>query len=70
MAASSRGEGGDLLAGKDRGTRLVEAGRLASDSPGRHSRAGRIGRATKPPPQFGQTFFRRVSTQSAQKVHS
>jgi hypothetical protein len=36
----------------------------------RHSVAGRIGRGAKPPPQFGQTFFSVVSTQSAQKVHS
>ena len=31
-------------------------GRFATDNPGRHSFAGRIGRATKPPPQFGQTL--------------
>jgi hypothetical protein len=32
--------------------------------------AGRIGLGTKPPPQFGQTFPRRLSTQVAQNVHS
>lgn len=31
---------------------------------------GRIGLGTKPPPQFGHVFFRMVSTQVAQKVHS
>ena len=51
-------------------TRVVDGGRLATERPGRHSRAGRIGRGAKPPPQFGQTFCSRVSTQSAQKVHS
>src|SRR5688500_18520824 len=54
----------------DRCTRLVDGGRLLTDSPARHSVTGRIGRAVKPPPQFGQTFDRRWSTQSAQKVHS
>jgi hypothetical protein len=32
--------------------------------------AGRIGRGTKPPPQFGHTLPRTCSTQAAQKVHS
>jgi hypothetical protein len=32
--------------------------------------AGRTGRGTKPPPQFGHTFIRTSSTQAAQKVHS
>jgi hypothetical protein len=32
--------------------------------------AGRIGRAEKLPPQFGQRPFKRVSTQSRQNVHS
>ena len=49
---------------------MVEAGRLASDRPGRHSRAGLIGRGAKPPPQLGQTLLKYRSTQSAQKVHS
>ena len=49
---------------------MVEAGRLASESPGRHSVAGRIGRGAKPPPQFGHTSWSSYSTQSAQKVHS
>jgi hypothetical protein len=31
---------------------------------------GLIGLGTKPPPQFGQTFFNMVSTHVAQKVHS
>src|SRR5580658_4492943 len=55
---------------KDNDTRLVEGGRLATESPGRHSVAGRIGRGSKPPPQFGQTLNNTLSTQSAQKVHS
>src|SRR5271165_1714523 len=55
---------------KERRTRAVEAGLFASDSPGLHSRAGRIGRGANPPPQFGQTFRRTLSTQAAQKVHS
>jgi len=54
----------------DNDTRLVEGGRLATESPGRHSVAGRIGRGSKPPPQFGQTLNSTLSTQSAQKVHS
>ena len=49
---------------------MVEAGRLASESPGRHSVAGRMGRRSKPPPQLGQTLCRTFSTQSAQNVHS
>ncbi len=43
---------------------------MTTESPGRHSRAGRIGRGAKPPPQFGQTFWSMLSTQSAQNVHS
>src|SRR4029077_14439737 len=31
---------------------------------------GRTGREQKPPPQFGQTFSRTLSTQVRQKVHS
>jgi hypothetical protein len=54
----------------DKCTRVLEGGRLATQSPGRHSVAGRIGRGTKPPPQLGQTLYSLVSTQSAQKVHS
>jgi len=54
----------------DRKTRLVEGGRFATESPGRHSVTGRIGRGTKPPPQFGQTLKSTLATQSAQKVHS
>jgi len=33
-------------------------------------RDGRMGLGANPPPQFGQTFRRTVSTQVAQKVHS
>jgi hypothetical protein len=33
-------------------------------------REGRTGRCTNPPPQFGQTFFRTLSAQAAQNVHS
>src|SRR5262245_53798473 len=29
-----------------------------------------MGRGQKPPPQFGQTFSKKLSTQSRQKVHS
>jgi len=54
----------------DKNTRLVEGGRFATQSPCRHSVAGRIGRGTKPPPQFGQTLKSMLSTQSAQNVHS
>jgi hypothetical protein len=54
----------------DSRTRFVEAGRLASERPDRHSFAGRIGRGVKPPPQFGQTLQSLRSTQSAQNVHS
>jgi len=54
----------------DRCTRFVDAGRLPTDSPARHSFAGRIGRGAKPPPQFGHTLASIRSTQSAQNVHS
>jgi hypothetical protein len=40
------------------------------EMPGRHSRAGRIGRGANPPPQFGQTSNSFVATHSAQNVHS
>jgi hypothetical protein len=55
---------------KDSRMRFVDGGRLATDKPGRHSVAGRIGRGVKPPPQLGHTFFSVLSTQSAQNVHS
>jgi hypothetical protein len=45
-------------------TRTVEGGLLASFD------GGRIGRATKFPPQFGQRPPSRLSTQSRQNVHS
>ena len=51
-------------------TRLSDGGCFCTDTPGRHSRAGRIGRGANPPPQFGQTLPSFASTQSAQKVHS
>ncbi len=51
---------------QERRTRVVDGGRLATERPGRHSRTGRIGRGAKPPPQFGQTFWSMLSTQSAQ----
>src|SRR5215472_18005832 len=51
-------------------TRAVDAGRVASDTPGLRSVRGRIGRGTKPPPQLGQTLPSTDSTQLAQKVHS
>jgi hypothetical protein len=56
--------------GYDRMRRLVEGGRFATESPGCHSVAGRIGRGSKPPPQFGHTLKSTFSTQSAQNVHS
>ena len=51
-------------------TRLSEGNCLVTHTPGRRSVAGRIGRRSKPPPQFGQTLFSLLSTQSAQNVHS
>jgi hypothetical protein len=33
--------------------RLLDGGCFSTDTPGRHSLAGLIGRWTKPPPQFG-----------------
>jgi len=54
----------------DNDRRLSDGGRLAIESPERHSVAGRIGRGAKPPPQLGQTLSSTLSTQSAQNVHS
>jgi hypothetical protein len=54
----------------DRCTRRVAEGRLASDTPDRHSFTGRMGRGTNPPPQLGQTLCKMFTTQSAQNVHS
>ena len=51
-------------------TRSVEGGRATIEIPGRHSLAGRTGRGSKPPPQFGHTFKSTCCTQSAQNVHS
>jgi hypothetical protein len=45
-------------------TRFVEAGCFASIL------AGRMGRATRFPPQFGHTPFKTVSAHSTQNVHS
>jgi hypothetical protein len=45
-------------------TRSVDAGYFASKA------LGRIGRAAKLPPQLGHTPLSRVSTHTAQKVHS
>ena len=50
--------------------RRVAAGCFPRETPGLHSVKGRIGRRSKPPPQFGQTLKSTCSTQSAQKVHS
>lgn len=47
----------------------VDGGLFATDSPGRHSVAGRIGRGVNPPPQFGQTLSNSVSTHVVQNVH-
>ena len=51
-------------------TRLSDGNCFVTHTPGRRSVAGRIGRRSKPPPQFGQTLCSLVSTQSAQNVHS
>ena len=50
--------------------RCVAAGCFPRETPGLHSVKGRIGRRSKPPPQFGQTLKSTRSTQSAQKGHS
>jgi hypothetical protein len=49
---------------------LADGECFSTDTPGRHCFAGRIGRGSKPPPQFGHTSPSLFSTQSAQKVHS
>jgi len=54
----------------DKWTLRADGGRFASERPGRHSVAGRIGLGAKPPPQFGQTFCSMFSAQLAQNVHS
>ena len=51
-------------------TRLSDGACFSTHTPGRRSVAGRIGRGTKPPPQFGQTLCSLLSAQSAQNVHS
>ena len=51
-------------------TRLSDGSCLVTHTPGRRSVDGRIGRRSKPPPQFGHTLCSLVSTQSAQNVHS
>src|SRR5258706_5790061 len=40
---------------KDRRTRLADGGCLSTDTPGRHSLAGPIGRRAKTPPQIRQS---------------
>src|SRR5690606_3043939 len=45
-------------------TRVVDGGYLRSRA------AGRTGRSTRLPPQFGQTPFKTSSAQAAQNVHS
>ena len=45
--------------------RLLDGGRFTTESLGRQSLAGRIGRATSPPPQLGHTLWSLCSTQSA-----
>lgn len=45
-------------------TRLVEDGLLSNFS------LGRIGLGENPPPQLGQTLFKRFSTHCLQNVHS
>src|SRR6185503_20456502 len=49
---------------------IVLAGSLTRKLPSRQFRAGRTGRGTNPPPQFGQTLSRMRSTHVAQNVHS
>jgi hypothetical protein len=51
-------------------TRLSDGNCLVTHTPGRRSVAGRIGRRSNPPPQFGQTLCSLLSAQSAQNVHS
>jgi len=45
-------------------------GQLLGDAYAGPPFAGRIGRRSKPPPQFGQTLCSSLSAQSAQNVHS
>jgi hypothetical protein len=66
----TRGMRGEIVEAVFEMHALVRWRGLSTDAPGRHSRAGRIGRGTNPPPQFGQTLPSLVSTQSAQNVHS
>ena len=49
---------------------IVLAGSWPRKLPSRQLRAGRTGRGTNPPPQFGQTLSRMRSTHVAQNVHS
>ena len=51
-------------------TTFVEGGKGSRGAPSTHACAGRTGRRSKPPPQFGHTFDRTASTQSRQNVHS
>jgi hypothetical protein len=48
----------------------VEAGAAVKQFSPFHRRAGRIGRALNPPPQFGHTLWSISSTHVRQNVHS
>src|SRR5262249_23998770 len=50
-----------------RDRKINRRGRLTTDKPVRHSFTGRIGRGTKPPPQFGHTLCNLCSKQSEPK---
>jgi hypothetical protein len=49
-------------------TTFVEGGKGSRGAPSIHACAGRTGRRAKPPPQFGHTFDRTLSTQSRQRA--
>jgi hypothetical protein len=51
-------------------TTSAEAGTAPKKLSPLHRRAGRMGRALKPPPQFGHTLSSIPSTQVRQNVHS
>src|SRR4051794_434772 len=51
-------------------TTFVEGGNGSGGAPSIHACAGRTGRRSKPPPQFGHTFDSTPSTHSRQNVHS
>src|SRR5208337_1124519 len=68
--SDARAERRNILETVGEMTRASEGGRFATESPGLHSVAGRMGLGWKPPPQFGQTLWSLLSMQSTQKVHS